>query len=317
MSFCIVPGCTNRKKNKNYVQLEKESRDNNIISFHIFPRDIERKKKWLEALNLQNYCPPKTGAVCSEHFKEQNYDSQHTLRKLKKDALPCLSEENAVNNQNNNSNIDDTEIMIQHHDIKIEENILNDEIRSINVDTSANENTDMKIEVNYRHRSTSVSPERLFNSPREVELRKLHRDEIRRLKKQLYASSYKLKRAQETVKSLRSIVKDLERRNSVTSQDSDILKHLDQGTKELIKREIRKKKKLPVNRKYKDALREFALSLHFQSPKAYNYVRHKFYNSLPHPKTISQWYQSVDEEPGIITTDVPTNELPDTSVVGE
>ena len=239
---------------------------------------------------------------------------------MKKDALPCLSEENAVNNQNNNSNIDATEIVIQHHDIKIEENICNDEIRSINVDTTTNENTDMKIEVNHRHRSTSVSPERLFNSPREVELRKVHRDEIRRLKKQLYASSYKLKKAQETVKSLRSIVKDLQKRNLVKSQDSDILKHLDQGTKELIKREIRKKKKLPVNRKYKDALREFALSLHFQSPKAYNYVRHKFYNSLPHPKTISQWYQSVDEEPAIINTDVPTSELPAvpaTSVLGE
>lgn len=60
------------------------------LFFFSFPRDIERKKKWLVALNLQNYCPPKTGAVCSEHFKEQNYDSQHSLRKLKKDALPCV-----------------------------------------------------------------------------------------------------------------------------------------------------------------------------------------------------------------------------------
>lgn len=88
MTFCSIPGCTNRKKNKNYAQLEKERKDNCIISFHMFPKDIEKKKKWLEALNLQNYCPPKTGAVCSEHFKEQSFDSQHFLRKLKKDALP-------------------------------------------------------------------------------------------------------------------------------------------------------------------------------------------------------------------------------------
>lgn len=58
---------------------------------------------------------------------------------------------------------------------------------------------------------------------------------------------------------------------------------------------------MPVSRVYKDTLRQFALSLHYYSPKAYNYVRYKFYNSLPHPKTISRWYQSVHGEPGIIS----------------
>lgn len=110
-----------------------------------------------------------------------------------------------------------------------------------------------------------------------------------------------MKRARETIKSLQSILKDLQKRNLLTLQESDILKHLDQGTKELIKREIRKRKKLPVSKKYKPALRQFALSLYFYSPKAYNYVRYKFYNSLPHLKTVSRWYQSVHGEPGIIT----------------
>lgn len=52
---------------------------------------------------------------------------------------------------------------------------------------------------------------------------------------------------------------------------------------------------------YKDSLRQFALSLHYYLPKAYNYVCYKFYKSLPHPKTLSKWYRSIDGEPGINT----------------
>lgn len=55
------------------------------------------------------------------------------------------------------------------------------------------------------------------------------------------------------------------------------------------------------NQKFTPSLRAFALSLHFYSPRAYNYVREKFNNSLPHPKTISKWYQTIDGTPGFTT----------------
>lgn len=38
--------------------------------------------------------------------------------------------------------------------------------------------------------------------------------------------------------------------------------------------------------------------LQFYSSKAYNFVRKVFKNVLPHPKTISKWYQVVNGEPG-------------------
>lgn len=165
----------------------------------------------------------------------------------------------------------------------------------------------MEIEMTkYQHRSTSISPEKILNSPLKIRLRKLYRRDIKKLKNQLYVSSYRMKKARDTIKSLRSVLKDVQKRSLLTSQESDLLQHLDQGTKELIKREIKKKKKLSVSRMYNTALRQFALSLHFYSPKAYNYVRHKFYKSLPHPKTISRWYQSINGEPGIITEALET-----------
>jgi len=42
------------------------------------------------------------------------------------------------------------------------------------------------------------------------------------------------------------------------------------------------------------------LTLHFYSPKAYTYVRKHFNSCLPHPKSISKWYKSINGNPGFI-----------------
>ncbi|KAG8174941.1 hypothetical protein JTE90_001713 [Oedothorax gibbosus] len=53
-----------------------------------------------------------------------------------------------------------------------------------------------------------------------------------------------------------------------------------------------------ANESYSPELRKFALTLHFYSPRAYKYVREAFNFCLPHPRTISRWYQHVEVEPG-------------------
>lgn len=60
--------------------------------------------------------------------------------------------------------------------------------------------------------------------------------------------------------------------------------------------ELRSKQK---GQPYSDALRCFATTLHFYSVQAYKYVREVFQKSLPHPRTLIRWYESVDGEPGI------------------
>lgn len=49
---------------------------------------------------------------------------------------------------------------------------------------------------------------------------------------------------------------------------------------------------------FEPELRAFALSLAFFSPRAYELVRKTFKNSLPHLRTISRWYTSIDGSPG-------------------
>lgn len=52
---------------------------------------------------------------------------------------------------------------------------------------------------------------------------------------------------------------------------------------------------------YPPELRSFALTLHFYSAKAYDYVRKVFSLALPHPTTLVKWYRCVDGGAGFST----------------
>lgn len=53
-----------------------------------------------------------------------------------------------------------------------------------------------------------------------------------------------------------------------------------------------------ITKQFPEKIRCFALTLFFYSPKAYNYVRQTFKNTLPAVSTIRAWYAGIDGEPG-------------------
>lgn len=52
---------------------------------------------------------------------------------------------------------------------------------------------------------------------------------------------------------------------------------------------------------YNEEVRTFGLTLHYYSPKAYNYVRSKFNNNLPSISAMRSWYSSINSSPGFTT----------------
>lgn len=56
-----------------------------------------------------------------------------------------------------------------------------------------------------------------------------------------------------------------------------------------------------TEKQFPESVRVFALTLYFHSPRAYNYLRQRFNNNLPHPKTLQKWYSlsSSNGKPGI------------------
>lgn len=52
------------------------------------------------------------------------------------------------------------------------------------------------------------------------------------------------------------------------------------------------------SKKYSASLRIFCLTVHFYSPKAYEYIRQFFHLHLPCIRTIRNWYSAIDGSPG-------------------
>lgn len=62
---------------------------------------------------------------------------------------------------------------------------------------------------------------------------------------------------------------------------------------QFIQRGLKGKKQL-----YSNELKQFAFTLQYYSSKAYTYVRKKFNNLLPYPRTLRRWFMVVDGKPG-------------------
>ncbi|XP_046143279.1 uncharacterized protein LOC123988190 [Osmia bicornis bicornis] len=77
------------------------------------------------------------------------------------------------------------------------------------------------------HRSTSISPDRIMNSPTKSRIRKLYKNEITALKRKLSVSRYEQKKMQKKLVSLKNVLKDLQKRNLLRTEESDILQYLD------------------------------------------------------------------------------------------
>ena len=64
-----------------------------------------------------------------------------------------------------------------------------------------------------------------------------------------------------------------------------------------------------IKGQYPADLRTFALTLHFYSPRAYQYVRSLYQTNLPAPSTIRSWYSHTDVSPGFTQDAVQTLKL--------
>jgi len=83
------------------------------------------------------------------------------------------------------------------------------------------------------------------------------------------------------------------------TEELQILQDIGGSNSKILERQLLKNRGKPVNKQFDSRLRSFALTLHYYSPRAYEYVQ-EFNNCLPHCKTISKWYQSIHGKPGIM-----------------
>ncbi|CAH1999228.1 unnamed protein product [Acanthoscelides obtectus] len=105
------------------------------------------------------------------------------------------------------------------------------------------------------------------------------------------------RRQKKKIKSLNLLLDELMEKEKISSQQLMVLKEsIPEVQKAILFRHLKKGIK---GGKYSPQLRCFALTLNFYSSSAYQYVRKVFgKNSLPHPRTLTKWYSTVDGTPG-------------------
>ena len=91
----------------------------------------------------------------------------------------------------------------------------------------------------------------------------------------------------------------LKEKHLVAEKELELLQYNFTGTaKHLFQNQQKNLKGNQHGNRYSDETKQFAMTLHYYSPKAYDFVRKVL--MLPHPSSIRGWAASVDREPGYL-----------------
>ena len=123
--------------------------------------------------------------------------------------------------------------------------------------------------------------------------------ELSELKKQVKTLKQKVRRRNKKVKSLKDLLQSLRDKQLIALEQHDLLTHnFNEVAKHLFKDQMKNSKDAKQGNRYSLETKQFAMTLHYYSPKAYEFTRKVL--SLPHSSTIRTWATSVDCEPGFL-----------------
>ncbi|CAK1588572.1 unnamed protein product [Parnassius mnemosyne] len=316
MPSCAVKWCGKHSKTSGY---KKDG-----ITFHRFPKIPELKEKWIDKVNRENWFPTKYSAVCSRHFTPDCFEYLKERRRLFSSAIPTLflpildSPNSMIDSYTNVPGP-------SRHNIALS-SLSNKQVHS-EAHTSTEAQTPLhcfpfddsnifRPSHDYEIPSSTISNKEIVHpviedlTPRKRKMKR-HIDHL------IYSLSKKkkeVKRLQDKNRllvkknaNLKEILNTLTKKSYITQENQDILSRIGVQNQEIVKRQILKSKKGHIPKiKYSPELRAFSLTLHFYSPKAYNFVRQTFSTCLPATSTLRSWYQSIDGKPGFTKEAIDT-----------
>lgn len=106
------------------------------------------------------------------------------------------------------------------------------------------------------------------------------------------------RRQKKRLKDLVTLLKNIKNQEIINSEMEQVFQENFSNIPGFFKNYFSKRKVEFVKKKYEEDVRRFAITLHYFSLRAYNYVRSIFKNCLPHSKTLSRWYKTIDAKPG-------------------
>lgn len=119
-------------------------------------------------------------------------------------------------------------------------------------------------------------------------------EEVLQLKKKVKTLQQSKRRLSKRCDASENLKKELKEKNLLSEKGLEVFEaSFSPEIQQLLTRAHEK-----TNKMYPPELRAFALTLHYYSTAAYEYVRSKFNNALPSQCTLREWYKSVNGDPG-------------------
>lgn len=120
------------------------------------------------------------------------------------------------------------------------------------------------------------------------------------LEKRLKTTAQKVRRKEKKICSLKNLLKDLKEKNLLESDPAMVIeKCFDGNLLDIFKGEMDNVSKAPKGRRYSQSVKQFAATLHYYSPQAYEFCRSVF--TLPDISSIQNWLGNIECEPGFLS----------------
>ncbi|GFN80520.1 THAP domain containing 9 [Plakobranchus ocellatus] len=232
------------------------------------------------------WMPTKNTKLCSAHFLPDCFDQTGQTRRLKADAVPTIF--NFPEHVKQKSSSSRTTTTAKRAETSTPLDVIAPSTSSSSTPDEAN--TCISIEHGY---AISHSPRKLKRMLDDSQ------DKTVQVKKQLKAEKQKTKRLNQKVTELNSVVNSLKDKGMISENCAEVLENTFNGVpKNIMLRVLQKGQNYKSRATYSEELKAFAMTLHFYSAKAYDYVRETFDLALPHPRQLRSWYSDVDGDPG-------------------
>ena len=123
---------------------------------------------------------------------------------------------------------------------------------------------------------------------------------VKKLKAKVKVLNQKLRRQGMRIQTLQDLMTALKEEECISNQQIDLIYHNFEGVaKQLFSDQARNMTFTnKMSNRYSQETKQFAMTLHYYSPKAYDFARKVLH--LPHPSSIRSWSASVDCEPGFL-----------------
>ncbi|XP_035990436.1 THAP domain-containing protein 6-like [Fundulus heteroclitus] len=238
------------------------------ITFHKFPKDKDMRKKWEVSTRREGFTASNTSVLCSEHFKEEDFDRTGQIVRLKDSVVP--SEFNFPAHLQKPVKVRTT--LTSRRTEASHSMVSQDDQETFTPQPQPNDDHCYALPA-----SRTALTAKLKEALARVEC----------LEREKKNSMTREKRAKTTI---RCLLGDLKEKNLINEELKERLEFYSDLQIDFMKNKVHE---------YTKEHREFALTLHLHGPKAYKYLREIQKFPLPHPHTLQRWLCSVDDKPGL------------------